>query len=486
MKTTTYRTLKYLILLMLAAGLLTACRAATSTTTAPATPTTTGMATETATAAPPTATSTSSTIDQQAADTVTNFLQSLLNDPNGTSSMAYLTEDLQADVESGNVLTTLLGIDNMYRSFGVNTLQVDKDGGQAIVEAGLNYGSPITRDFILTEEGGQWLINTILSYAQQSMSLPDDRIASAQVIIDYYQYLADGQAAAAMDLLTPDMLAQTSESDVTAAANEIQGLTTTSLKLVQASPDAEIYTGTFWVLPDSEDSGDWVTGSNTRWIALEKTSIGWRIAQLSLNPISPSATETPQPTATTEPPTPTVESPTPTGTAVPCTLTANSDVTLYNRPDTGSGQFGVLSAGEQATMGGQAANGWLGFDPAVAQAANVGIFRLRWVAPGSDVTQAGSCDTLPQYPTISPTACYEMAMADISVYDQPADTATVIATLPAGEYTAITGKNAQNWYQVDLGDGSLADTHSGQTGWIAPAAANFNGQSCSTLPTVQP
>ncbi|MCZ7666752.1 MAG: hypothetical protein M5U34_05740 [Chloroflexi bacterium] len=102
-------------------------------------------------------------------------------------------------------------------------------------------------------------------------------------------------------------------------------------------------------------------------------------------------------------------------------------------------------------MGGQTAVGWLGFDPAVAQAANVGIFRLRWLAPGSDVTPSGDCTTLPIYAPISPTACYEMAQPDAPIYEQPIDTANVIATLPAGGYTAVISKNSQNWYKIDLG-----------------------------------
>jgi hypothetical protein len=173
-------------------------------------------------------------------------------------------------------------------------------------------------------------------------------------------------------------------------------------------------------------------------------------------------------------------------TAADCTLVANSDVTLYDRPDANANQFGVLSAGEKAILGGQTQTGWMGFDPGVAQAANVGVFRLRWLAPGSDVTQSGSCDTLPMYSPISPTACYEMAMADTPIYDQPMETAVTITTLPSGSYTAVIGKNDQGWYQVNLGDGSLADSHNGQTGWIAPAAGNFNGQSCANLPTVNP
>jgi hypothetical protein len=171
-------------------------------------------------------------------------------------------------------------------------------------------------------------------------------------------------------------------------------------------------------------------------------------------------------------------------TAVACILTANSDTPIYDRPAAGSSQFGILSAGQQVTASGQTASGWLGFGPGVAQAANVGIFRLRWLAPGSKVRQSGDCGALPEFAAVSATTCYEMAMADTPVYAQPSTTASVIATLPAGEYAAVAGKNAQDWLKLDLSDGSLAGEHRGQTGWIAPEAANFNGQSCANLPTV--
>lgn len=645
---------------LLAAGLLVACSPSTTATGS-------ATATPTATAVPPTATAENNTTSQPAADTVSQFLQSLLDDPSGASSLDYLSEPLRADVESGHSLTTLLGVDNLYRSFGVDTPQMDTNTGQALVGAGLNYVSPVKRDFALTDETGSWLINTIISYGMPAMTLPEDRLASAQVIIDYYQALQDNQITDAMALLAPSA-ATNNEADVTAAAQEFQAITTTSLHLLQTSPDQELYSATFWVTPNSANPSDWTTGSNMRQIELTHTTDGWRIAQVTeesmATPVpTPSSSGVPdsviqqttqalaqtlaidgtavsvvQAEATSWPdsclgiqtpglacaqhvvdgyqvtlaangqqftyrsngdgssiaadmaltwnregglsgfcndltidvtglatayscvgmpytqvgqrllnPEPrqqlydwlntlqpfnfsqsgdlasdginialnfngqgdtlanntdqsdieafasqlyiqmagdqSILTPTPTAA---CTLEANSDVTLYNRPDATASQFGVLSAGEKATIGGQTADGWLGFDPGVAQAANVGIFRLRWVAPGSDVTPSGSCDTLPVYPAISPTACYEMAMADTPIYEQPMDTAVSIATLPAGSYTAVTGQSDQGWYQVDLGDGSLADGHSGQTGWIAPDAGNFNGQACSNLPTVNP
>ena len=284
-----YRHLILFFIGLLAAGLLAACS-----------PTTTAISSATATAVPPTATTENNTAKQQAADTVSQFLQSLQNDSSGTSSLDYLSDPLRADVESGNLVTTLLGIDNidnMYRSFGVDTVEVDTARGQAIVEAGLNYGSPIKRDFVLTEENGNWLINTLISYSMTAMSLPEDRLASAQVIIDYYQALEDKQTNDAMALLAPSAV-QNNNTDVAAAAKEIQGITVTSLDLTQATSDKEIYSATFWVLPDSEDPGDWTTGSNMRQIELTHTTNDWRIAQITDESM---ATAVPTPPTSTVP-----------------------------------------------------------------------------------------------------------------------------------------------------------------------------------------
>lgn len=179
--------------------------------------------------------------------------------------------------------------------------------------------------------------------------------------------------------------------------------------------------------------------------------------------------------ATPEPAVPTT---TLTGEQATCSLTAQSDVTVYQRPSTEAGQFGTLAAGEtvQATM--RTDSGWLGFDPAVAQAANVGVFRLRWVAPDAAVSQEGNCNGLPVAVAVSPTACYFMAMADTAVYTTPDDSSAVLATIPAGGYTAVTGQSASGWYELDSEDGSLQQPG---IGWLNPADANFNGP-CDSLP----
>jgi hypothetical protein len=62
-----------------------------------------------------------------------------------------------------------------------------------------------------------------------------------------------------------------------------------------------------------------------------------------------------------------------------CIMTANTSVTAYRLPDTSSDVFGTMPSGESFEVLARTADGWLGFDPGVAQAANIGLARHRWV-----------------------------------------------------------------------------------------------------------
>lgn len=166
-----------------------------------------------------------------------------------------------------------------------------------------------------------------------------------------------------------------------------------------------------------------------------------------------------------------------------CTVTALADdVLVYERPSAESAQFGTLTEDQSVQAMMRTDDGWLGFDPGVAQAANVGIFRMRWVAPDAAIEQAGECGGLPVATQISPTACYFMAMTDTAVYPTPDDNGTAQVTIPYGGYTAVTGQTSSGWYQLDLQDGSLSQSG---TAWLNTADANFNG-ACDALPTVTP
>jgi hypothetical protein len=80
---------------------------------------------------------------------------------------------------------------------------------------------------------------------------------------------------------------------------------------------------------------------------------------------------------------------TPTGSSGPCTFTANGDVTAYRLPDGTSALFGTVSAGETHEALARTADGWIGFDPGVAQAGNIGLARDRWVQ--ANLSLSSSC-----------------------------------------------------------------------------------------------
>jgi hypothetical protein len=74
----------------------------------------------------------------------------------------------------------------------------------------------------------------------------------------------------------------------------------------------------------------------------------------------------------------------------PCSIVAEGDVTVYSRLSSNAAVFGSMASGFHVILEGRTADGWLGFDPGVAQAANIGIFRLRWIVESSDIELVGT------------------------------------------------------------------------------------------------
>ena len=70
---------------------------------------------------------------------------------------------------------------------------------------------------------------------------------------------------------------------------------------------------------------------------------------------------------------------TPPASSEPCMFTANEPVTAYRLPDDTSDVFGVVSSGESYKALAWTAEGYVGFDPGIAQAGNIGLAHHRWV-----------------------------------------------------------------------------------------------------------
>lgn len=166
----------------------------------------------------------------------------------------------------------------------------------------------------------------------------------------------------------------------------------------------------------------------------------------------------------------------------PCMLTANSEINAYNRPSLEAQVFTTMPLDMSFYVQARTADGWIGFDPASAQAANMGVFRNRWVQEGSEISLEGSCDVIPVVVGPPPGVCFTMPMDDVPIYADPDTASTVLVTLFPEDYVEVTGKTEDNWFSVDLSVGNLGIEG---TGWMEGVYVNFNGP-CEDLPIVVP
>jgi hypothetical protein len=167
-----------------------------------------------------------------------------------------------------------------------------------------------------------------------------------------------------------------------------------------------------------------------------------------------------------------------------CQLLVSGDLTIYQRPSLQADIFGTASAGDQYTPEAATEDGWIGFDPGVAQAANVGIFRFRWVQAEGPFVLQGNCDDLPVVEGPPVGVCFTMAMFQVKIYSQPVAPWQVIAVMQPGDYAAVISVNKFGWYGLDLTMSSLGTT-AVPKGWMDPQDANFNGPCDQFMPPSQ-
>jgi hypothetical protein len=199
------------------------------------------------------------------------------------------------------------------------------------------------------------------------------------------------------------------------------------------------------------------------------------------NALTPSGSPTPTEVArhTPAPPT-TVINPVPTHTpSGPCEAVTSTDVTIYERPDLSADIFSTVPPGFSTPVDARTASGWIGFDPGVAQAANIGSFRLRWIEPGQ-VNLMGACGSLPVVWAPPVGICFDMPMEDVEVHADPTAASPLLVVLSAEQFAAVLGVNATGWAKVDLGPGN---TGSSVQGWIEQTTLNMNGP-CDNLPSL--
>ncbi len=215
-------------------------------------------------------------------------------------------------------------------------------------------------------------------------------------------------------------------------------------------------------------------------VALAALALAGLLAACGGTPPAPAPTPTapPAPTATAAPSAPPQATATPAG----CWITATTDTQVYQRPSTQAAVFGVLPSGEKVEALYRTNDQWYGFDPGIAQAGNVGIFRMRWIQAGQGVQLSGNCNQLPVAPPLPANVCFVVPMTNsLPVYASPTTSAQQLGALGPEDYAAAIGRGPGAWVKVNLDSGKNA--LSGQ-GWVSLDQAGLTGP-CDNLPQVQ-
>ena len=144
-------------------------------------------------------------------------------------------------------------------------------------------------------------------------------------------------------------------------------------------------------------------------------------------------------------------------------LTPSDVVNVYAQPSNESSIWGTLTSGMNVAVTGRTNDGWYAFEPGVAQAPNVGIYRLRWVRSDARINLTGApCGSLKvidlSYPAPGGCTASPVNISSIPIYQQHTFDAGVAGTLTAGSSLPIVGKTPTNyfgvpngWYAVDTG-----------------------------------
>ncbi|MGB2896729.1 MAG: hypothetical protein WBB65_11275 [Anaerolineales bacterium] len=165
-----------------------------------------------------------------------------------------------------------------------------------------------------------------------------------------------------------------------------------------------------------------------------------------------------------------------------CMLSASSAITAYYRPSLLAEPFSDLQLGMSLYATARTANGWIGFDPGYAQAANIGVFHHRWVQEGSTIDLHGDCDSLPIVVGPPPGICFNMFMTDAPLLAEPLPSADVLYLISPADYAMVIGKSADGWLRIDL---NVGNTGQNIAGWVEGINANFNGP-CTDLSLIEP
>ncbi len=143
-------------------------------------------------------------------------------------------------------------------------------------------------------------------------------------------------------------------------------------------------------------------------------------------------------------------------------------IRAYVRPSTLAPVFCCITPGDTLEVTVRTRDGWLGFDPGIAQAGNTGSFRYRWIPPG---TAGVDTTVIPVVWGPEAAITYVMILDDTPVRAEPEYGSAISAILHQGEAAEVVETSGE-WYRIAGVDGT--DSW-GTTGWITLESASLSG-----------
>jgi len=115
---------------------------------------------------------------------------------------------------------------------------------------------------------------------------PDPNLDNAELVVfRYYQALGVQQYAAARTLLAPEVQARTSEADLEESVAGTDAVGLVAIIPQSITPTRVIFQGIVSARTIPDVPSQWSYAANTRYVECTRTPEGWRIVQISPDPI---------------------------------------------------------------------------------------------------------------------------------------------------------------------------------------------------------
>jgi len=164
--------------------------------------------------------------------------------------------------------------------------------------------------------------------------------------------------------------------------------------------------------------------------------------------------------------------------AAPYLLCPEDTLRVYTRPSEESAQFGLVVGGDSLMICARAEGGWLGFQPGIAQAGNVGPFRLRWLRPhDSEMLDSTALAGLQLIEPLLPRAVYLMAYDTVPVMSGPDVESQELGMVPPEGWALVEARTSPGDWVLLRGRDRIP------SGWVRLVAAGLNGR-LDTLPEI--